>query len=220
MVTVSVANIIVQPETVYMVTDSGVWSRDGSELVDLRRKEILIPGLPIAITAIGNVGQIFPRIQSAVENGDPEDFSFIAFMSGVRTAYEVTGIDPEEHGSVWIAVFYSAFTERAFGQSFFTSSKDGGKTRKPWEWYQERVSCMPRFELAEVFKVRKNLTDPVVYDPRTEVMDIVHAQRARRVGEADASPVAGEIWLTAVSAAGVEQTLLHDYGDVVGELAG
>ena len=54
----SLANLVVQPQVAYLFTDSGGWRTNG-ELVELVRKEIILPHVPAAITAIGMVAPVF-----------------------------------------------------------------------------------------------------------------------------------------------------------------
>lgn len=111
--------------------------------------------------------------------------------------------------------------------TFFTSPNDGAPDQKPWTLYPTPVVLMPgvsrrNVEGEECGGKPRNLSDPHSFDPRRDMMPIVEAQRWKKDGwsiGSDASCIAGEIELTAVTRAGITHTTLHEYPDVVGQKA-
>lgn len=93
--------------------------------------------------------------------------------------------------------------------------------REPWTWYPARTVIMPMVPPSEVWgaDIKRNLPDPSQFNPHTDFMDFVHAQRRHKFGRI-ACAVAGEVLLTKVDATGVEDFALYDFRDVVGQFAG
>lgn len=216
----SVCNLIVQPDAAYLVTDEGFFRRDG-RIMMLAPKSILIEGLPLAIGATGH-GLVLASVAMEVEARlHAKNFTRDGFCDLVRSVYENGGFDHAAHKTRWAIVYYSKRNARPVGYSFFTDPADeDGRT---WLWHPTRVLVMPYVEPIGVWgnDVARDITDPAIFDPMRDAMKFIHAQRASRNWEnIEGCGVAGQIRLSKVTSSGVEEFLLHDFKDQVGEVAG
>ena len=214
----SIANLLVQPDAAYIVTDSGFFGPDGRLLLKAP-KSIVLADVPIALACVGSGNTLIDVIRFNPWAKSSDGFSLDAFRDFVRGVHEGAQIDHDVHFSRWVGAYYSRKLGRPLGFSMFTHAKDGeASDRQPWTWYPARTIIMPMVPPVEVWgaDIKRNLPDPAQFNPHTDFMDLVHAQRRHKFAAFDCA-VAGEILLTKVSADGVEDISLHDYGDVVGQ---
>ena len=218
----SLVDLIVQRDAAFLISDSGGFNQHDFTVEELLRKEIVLPDLNVVIAATGIAGHIFPLMQRFLEERiDPADFSLDVFRDLVRFAYLAFHSD-DAMVSTWYAIQYDPATKRASGAAFFTNPGGGKPGQERWTWYRKFLFLSPAVLPTEVFgPVGDAMHDHVRFDVAGNALTLVEAQRARRPESAGGNCiVAGEVRLTKVSAAGVEQAVLIDYGDRVGEMAG
>ena len=213
----SIANLIVQPHAAYLIADSGYFAEDGT--VSALAPKILTTNFgAYASTGHGTVWL------EAVKRLDITHLAPDAFRDGIKAIYDEKGLDSPADASRYLAAIWSERLQRPLGLSFFTNADDGAPEQRPWIWYPARVILLPFPKPVDVWgmDVQVDIKDPEIFDPFTDSMHIVHAQRAKRAGwlHGDGCKVAGEIHLVEVSAGGVKIFDLHTYPDRVGELAG
>lgn len=217
----SIANLLVQPDAAYIVTDSGFFGPDG-RLLGTAPKSIVLPDVPIALACVGSGNTLIDVFRLNPWAKSSDGFSLDAFRDFVRGIHEGARLDQDAHYSRWVAAYYSRNLGRPLGFTMFTHAKDGEASgREPWTWYPARTVIMPMVPPSEVWgaDIKRNLPDPSQFNPHTDFMDFVHAQRRHKFDAFDCA-VAGEILLTKVNADGVADFALHDFGGVVGKLAG
>lgn len=220
----SLVNVIVQEDAAYLITDSGSFSQDGT-IAELLRKEIVIADVPVAISATGKIGtKVFPTVKRLLtELMKPEDFTLDELLRVVREIYGEYGFDGDAQPSTWFAAYYSRELGRAMGFKFFTNEGGGKQGVLPWTWVPTRLSLMPAVMPDKVFgkDAVERMRDGRRFKVPVRAKRLVEAQRRLRPESARGHcMVAGIIMLTEVSAAGVKQTVLHEYPDRVGEFAG
>lgn len=217
----SVCNLVVQRDAAYMTTDSGYFRADGT-IVALEPKTITIGRLPLVIGVTGN-GIAAAAVMVASSEADwGRGFTPNQFRDLVHAVYALEGFDPIAHRTRWALAYFDRAKGQAIGLTFFTHPDDGGDA-SPWQWLPVRVLVQPYVPPLEVFgdASPRQLTDPASFDPSKEAMKLVHAQRAKRDWDGVAGcAVAGQIRLSKVSAAGLEEFLIHEFADRVGEVAG
>ncbi len=218
----TMANLIVQRDRAFLMTDSGYFTRDGTILA-LHPKSMILEHLSLAIAMSGSVGcghlaeQIkkttFPDVQSFLRQLGPM----------LRAAYSSAGLDPTKDFSRAFVAFYSHEHRRPYGCTLFTSDADGPAHLSPWQAHPAAVALTPEVDQAAVFGGLIDLTDQALFDPALSSLPLIEAQRAvgGSWGEGGSGcRVAGDIDLTVISAAGIEVQTLHSFPDLVGSLAG
>lgn len=218
----SLVDLIVQRDAAFLITDSGSFNQHDLTVEEMIRKEIVLPDLHVVITATGLAGNVLPLVQRFIEErSDPADFTLDLFRDMVRVAYLMLH-DDDAMVSTWYAIQYHPATKRASGSAFFTNPGGGKPGQEPWTWYPKFLVLSPAVLPTDVFgPVGEAMHDHARFDLPANALRLADAQRARRPeNSGGACVVAGEVRLTKVSANGVEQAVLIDYGDRVGELAG
>lgn len=220
----SVCNLVVQTDAAYLVTDSGYFDSAG-KIVRLLPKSIIFPEVPVAIAAVGAGALVLAEAAyEAPEQLSGGKFTLDRFRDLIRGLYARRGYDPRDQYTRWAAAYYSRHHGRAVGYSFSTHPDDGAPGESPWKWYPSRVLVMPYVAPVAVWgdDRKVSLSDPNAFNVKRDAMKFVDAQRRHREwgNSKIVCGVAGEIRLTKVSAAGIEEWQLHDYADRVGKLAG
>lgn len=215
----SLANIIIQPDCAYLVTDSGYFRPDGT-IVALHPKTMTFPELSLAIATTGSItcGHLAREILKAPPS--TQDAFLKRIPAIVRAAYEESGMDPVERFSYAVIATYSRRLGRAVGYVLWTSPNEGAPGREPWRLHAVRGVRMP-FIPPKAVPDAPDYTDPA-YSPYRNEMAFVEVQRRPRSswgGVQAGCAVAGDIELTAVSRTGIETTTLHTYPDEVGRTA-
>lgn len=225
----SIATLITQPDAAYLITDAGFFEADGTVFA-LWPKTFLARDDLFAYACVGNCARLV--LYAGHEMGKrlgTTSFGPEGFMELIRGAYDALGADPTIHWSRWVAAGWSRERNCPVGLAFFTSAnEDVSPGEQPWTWREFHSLLqphIPREELGSLGYARRDLLEPSRFRPEADGLALVDLVRQRRSGwGADGSEsgcmVAGKITLTKVTQHGVEMSLLHEYPDRVGELAG
>lgn len=219
----SMANLIVQPDAAYLMTDSGLFTHNGTILA-LGPKVLAVRSQSLAIATTGSLqafvlASLIRSIPDWEETCDQE--AFVRALPGVvRAFYAGEGLDPDQLPSEVFIALYSRRHGRPMGLSFITGFPTPLPEGEAWKLTPCLQALNPGVDLRAVFGRDVRLRDPS-FVPWRDALPLVEAQRAVRAGWGfipdGVSAVAGEITLTIVSAAGIECTSLHTYADVEGE---
>lgn len=200
----SLANMLVGVDRAYLVTDSGYFNEKG-ELALLAPKVMEFVDQRVAVSCVGSGITLAHLARYMSRPSDMTQMDLLEnILTGVRRAYAAESLCPERNYTRWLVAFYSAKHGRALGMSFFTNPADGAADQEAWTWYGAPCVIMPHVphEIGRGF------------DPEADFMPIVERQWEIEdwpVGESGRR-VAGEIVLTSVSADGIDNKVLHDYG--------
>lgn len=224
----SIANLITQPDAAYLITDAGFFEADGT-IFALWPKTFLARDDLFAYACVGNCARLL--LYAGHEMGKrlgTTSFGPAGFMELIREAYDALGADPTIHYSRWVAAGWSRERNCPVGLAFFTGDNDARPGDPPWVWREYHSLLQPHItpgELGSLGYAHRDLLEPSRFRPKTGSLALVDLVRRRRDGwGADGSEsgcmVAGKITLTKVTQHGVEMSLLHEYPDRVGEVAG
>lgn len=211
----SIANLVVQHDRAFIITDSGYFTDDGTiKLLAPKCMEFAEQSVAIACTGslhLPLLAQELRKHPDCTSWSQPEMVKRLPDL--VRDTYASWKLDPVARWSQVVIGLYSHKLGRAMGFFFWTSPDDGPTGQEPWTLYPASGVLLPQDIDARV--------DPASFDPMRDAMLIVEAQRAKREWGTikDACCVAGEISLTTISSSGIEHTVLHEYPDKVGEKA-
>lgn len=218
----SMANLIVQPEAAYLMTDSGLFTPGGTILA-LMPKVLAVRSQSLAIATTGSL-QAFvlsSLIRSIPDWETCDQEVFVRALPGVvRSFYAGEGLDPDQLPSEVFIALYSRRMGRPMGLSFITGYPTPLPDGEAWKLKPCLQALNPGVDLQAAYGRDVRLRDPS-FVPWRDALPLVEAQRAVRAGWGfipdGVSAVAGEITLTIVSAAGIECAALHTYADVEGE---
>lgn len=211
----SMANLIVQGENAYLLTDSGWWDEHGN-LHALHRKVLTYPALGMAIAVRGAAGMTLSvareiavfceRVSDATGGDVAQNLSEIFFAACM---IESDGVRAE-----LTMAFYSPAHRRAFGLTIHNTPH-------------------PSLAAFEVVNVRSMLSqdrarwegdvcDPAAFDPHRDGAALAHNQRIVATtpfwegGGPAGHFIAGAIDLTTVGPAGVTTETIANYPDRIG----
>lgn len=218
----SMANLIVQRDAAYLMTDSGLFTPDGTILA-LGPKVLAVRSQALAIATTGSL-QAFvlaSLIRSIPDWETCEQEVFVRALPGVvRDFYAGEGLDPDKLPTEVFIALYSRRQGRPMGLSFITGFPSPLPDGEAWKLKPCLQALSPGVDLREAYGRDVRLREPS-FVPWRDALPLVEAQRAVREGWGfmpdGVSAVAGEITLTTVSAAGIECMALHTYADVEGE---
>ena len=224
----SLANLIVQPQAAYLITDSGIFDPGTTRLIALERKVHCPSNRAVAFTSVGTaagrpLGEALTAMEASRQAEGEWPDPLTDYLSVVKSVFEQMGYMGEEHCSTFFAAGWSTTLNQAVG--FIFRTRPCPEVPEPWVWHQRDVAVNPYPEPVDVWgsDIAIDLKDPSAFNPHTDAMQIVETQRLPRAwgdGTVNGCCVAGEIHLTEVTADGVTITTLHTYPDRVGELAG
>jgi hypothetical protein len=223
----SLANLIVQPECAYLLTDSGLFTADGT-IGALEPKMIELGDLSVAITTTGllRASQLALAIEAVAPRDQTEMFSLLPEITFATLV--AAGIDCATSHSRVLVAYYSHEEGKAGGRMLWTTPGDGPPGMFAWQMYPAWVTGMPPFAMLDRQAIfgrdleAIDLADPALFDPMHDSIALVEAQRQWVMGWEPLPPgcyVAGDVHLTAVSARGITRTVLHSYPDEVGQKA-
>lgn len=218
----SMANLIVQKDAAYLMTDSGLFTPSGM-LLALAPKVLAVRSQSLAIATTGSlhVGVLAPLLHSIPDWETCDQEVFVRALPGVvRSFYAGEGLDPDQLPSEVFIALYSRRMGRPMGLSFITGYPTPLPGVEPWALKPRLQALNPGVDLQEAYGRDVRLRDPS-FVPWRDALPLVEAQRAVCAGWGfipdGMGAVAGEITLTIVSAGGIECTSLHTYADVEGE---
>lgn len=212
----SMANLIIQQDAAYLMSDSGYFRGDGT-IIALHPKTMILQDLPVAVAAVGafHLGYLAQEVAGITF---PNVTAFLKSVGHLaRQAYKRTGMDPEVSWGRLVIAFYSAEDNCVRGCTLFTGKAAGPADLLPWKIYPTSEVIMPEVDRSSVLS-GVALTDATRFDPATDAFPLIHRQRQPRAwGHGlEGCMVAGDIELTRVSREGVKTTLLHRFKDEVG----
>ncbi|MBB4633208.1 hypothetical protein [Sphingosinicella soli] len=217
------ANLIVQPDAAYLMTDSGLFTPGGTILA-LMPKVLAVRSQSLAIATTGSLQAIVlsSLVRSIPDWEACDQEAFVRALPGVvRGFYADQGLDPDQRPSEVFIALYSRRHGRPMGLSFMTGFPTPLPNVQPWTLRPCLQALNPDVDLRAVYGREVRLRNPS-FVPLRDALPLVEAQRGVRTGWGimpdGVGAVAGEITLTTVSAAGIECAALHTYGDIEGEL--
>lgn len=214
----SMANLIVQQDAGYLMTDSGYFRSDGT-IAALHPKTMILPGLPVAIAAVGafHLGYLAQEMEGITF---PTVTAFLKSVGHLmQQAYKHAGMDPEISWGRLVIAFYSAEDDCVRGCTLFTGKAAGPSDLVPWRIYPTSEVIMPDVDRSSVLS-GVALTDATHFNPATDALPLIHSQRSPQdwARGMHGCMVAGDIELTRVSRHGVKTIKLFSYPDAVGLL--
>ncbi len=213
----TMANLIVQRDRAYLMTDSAYFRGDGTIATFFPKSMVLEPlTLALAMTGSLHLGYLAAEIKKR-EFGDVPTF-LSALGEMLRVAYNAAELDPDQRWCRLVIAFYSHKHGRAYGGTLFSSPEAGPQNMAPWQVHAVSKAIMPSVDETALFGRNVDLLDAAAFDPARDAMPLIVAQRRKRTGWTvfdDACLVAGDIDLTTVSSSGVAVECLHTFPDVV-----
>lgn len=215
------SNVFVQGECAYLLTDGAVYDSEGV-VAAIQCKVAAIPHLRMAVAFSGCVGRaveacvgFFVRVRTQREafGGLPDiaEQLYAAYQADVRRE----GIERTADFQMYVAM-HSLDTGEPQAWILSTNRAGFGASYEPWSLRRVHEICAPRVDRQAVFGRVVDLTDPASFDPATDGLTLLEAQR-NVVWPNGRHYIGGKADLTVVSRHGITKHTLREWPDVVGE---
>lgn len=221
----SLANIIMQPPTGYLITDSGWFERDG-RLAYLMPKVLHFPNMRMAISCRGQHDMLagilrelrsFERQRGSTNGGEVvAAFADLYFAATIAQGVPSSGI---ENACDMQMVWYDPARKRATGH-LICNITDHMPGLPPFTLQRVSCSLSSKIDPDAPLGRPQDVTDPGQFDIRKDGRTLVDAQRREGwtvPGRPFGYYVAGDVHLTTIDEAGVRCETLISWPDEIGK---
>lgn len=214
-------NVWIKPKAGYVVTDTAQYSPEDGRVLGFTAKAIGLPSLRMILAASGMLS--LTRLGEELDRHPQRTQADVkaAIPKVIRTLSEANERDhpalaPEYRAITIKAVCWNRLAKRAEVSVCATDAEHLHAGLEPWRLYTGRGSLLhPDLEDGEGFSR---------LDPETEAVGVLQRQREQvrktALNGARFPIVGGRVHLLKVNAVGVEQAILHEWPDKVGEVIG
>ncbi|MDF2812400.1 MAG: hypothetical protein K0S56_3431 [Microvirga sp.] len=217
----SIANIICQGSSGYLLTDSGYFHPDG-RLAFLRPKTLELPGLRVAIAARGHVyarENLGPMIAAASPSNQAELLGMLPDLLLQAMANDgafLKGDTPLWAATTLYVVYYDQQRGRTGGLILSSSALGLPDDYEPFSYIPVTDVLAPGTDVDAALGRPVCLSDPHSFNVEQDGLAIAEAQRCEPWsfnGLPRAHYAAGEVRLTTVSSEGVVSCVIHSWQD-------
>lgn len=211
-------NVWIKPKAGYVVTDTAQYSPHDGRVLGFTAKAFGLPRLRTIIAAHGLVsltrlGEEMERHPAKTQKDIKAAIPKVIRAMADANEREHPDLPPELRQIRILAVCWNRLAKRAEVSICGTDVETLGDGMEPWRLYTGAQSLLhPDIESGAGFSK---------LDPETEAVGLLQSQREgsekTALNGARYGIVGGKVHLLKVSAVGVQQTILHEWRDTVGE---